>query len=225
MTHITLRRMAQGMHASRAQLTTHFATHERIALDQIAAEIAQQCTLTRADVLGCIVALTEMVAKYTARGCSVSLGELGTFTASLTSTTTPTHSHTEVEAHREATTDIPKETNEAVRVVDVHVRRINFRAGRTLLQLANERLQQSVVKPKCVLPQLRPQTTRTERLALVQRYLHRYGVISVRQYMQLANISHRRAAEELRYWRERPETHIGTAGCGTHRMAVWIGTR
>lgn len=223
MTHIVLRHMAQGMHGSNARLTTHFAQHQHISLEQVTADIVQQCTLTRADVLGCLAALTDIIAHYVARGCSVSLGDLGTFGATLTSETIKAKTTTSAVSINtgDATTDTT-----ALCVKEVHIRRITFRANRVLRDKANEALQRSVVKPRHIRPIQRSSSSRAIRLLTVQNYLREHRVISVRQCASLLGISHRMASEDLRYWRERTaQTHIGTAGQGTHCMAVWLGTQ
>lgn len=52
-----------------------------ITLDayDISTEISQKCTLTRADIAAALVALEEAIGEAVARGDSVRLGDLGTF--------------------------------------------------------------------------------------------------------------------------------------------------
>lgn len=47
--------------------------------------ISDRCTLTSADVKGALEALVETIEMQLSRGCSVQMGDLGTFTASITS--------------------------------------------------------------------------------------------------------------------------------------------
>lgn len=215
MTTLTLRRMATGMHGASGQLVAHFAQHQRITIDRIAEEISANCTLTKADIVGCVTALAEMVAYYTTRGYSVALGELGTFTASLNIKTIPTNTPATKPSK-------PTQHTEAVRVTALSIKRVSFRASAMMRKQMASHLDRNVVKPRCIAPTLPTHSTPEARLLLVQKYLQKYHVISVRQYAALAQISHFRAANELRQWRQQTAvTHIGTAGCGTHKMAIW----
>lgn len=207
MTSLLLHRMPQGMHGATGRIVAQFSNRKRITLERLAEDISASCTLTKADVVGCVMALAEVVAHYTSQGCSVALGDLGTFSASLKVDTAST-----------------PHTTDAVRVTKVEVSRVCFRASPYLRRRMAERVERIVPKARRIVPKAPPTSSTEDRLALVQAYLRKYHVISVRQYAALAGISHYRAATELRHWRTQTAiTGIGTAGCGTHRMAVWEG--
>lgn len=211
MTHITLRQMPSGMHGSSQQLVAGFAQTQRISLTQLAEEISAECTLTPADIVGCIEALTSAIARHVSRGHSVSLGHLGTVSATLKVVDEPLLSQR---------TELSTKSH-LPRVKAVHLRRISFRPSSLLRQKTEEALQRIVVRPQRIIVQSSPNTSPSERLALLQRYLRRWSIISVRQYAKLVGISRYLASKELHRWHHEVGNHIGVAGQGTHRMTVW----
>lgn len=224
MKHLVLHRIAGGMHAIGGRLVGHWTNHERITIQDVAEEISAASTLTPADVVGCITALVEVVSKHVGRGRSVSLGELGTFSASLRVGTAPATERGGSKPKHGTTEGVPADPRmdeAAVRVTEVRLGRVCFRAGRVLRHKIAEQIDRHVAKPKRLVPRQAPRTSTAERLALVQHYLRTHAVISVRQYAALAGLSHRKAAEELLWWRQAPDSGIGSTCQGVRSMARW----
>lgn len=195
--------MAAGMYGSRGKMVATFAQAKRVSLDDLCAEISSACTLTKADVVGCVTALAEAIGTHVGRGHTVDVGELGTFSSSL-----------RVERSAEGTAK-PS-------VQSVRVGRVCFRASSSLKRKAEQALERCGVG-KAVVHAKAVQSTAEERLAVLQDYLKAHQSISIRDYAALVGLSRYRAGLELRRWQAMDGSGVRTAGGGTHRVTVWAG--
>jgi predicted histone-like DNA-binding protein len=62
------------------------AVHDvQMDLDMLATEVAERCSLRRADVHGVLIALMDLIPKELSNGKSIALGQLGTFAVNVMS--------------------------------------------------------------------------------------------------------------------------------------------
>jgi predicted histone-like DNA-binding protein len=66
------------------------APAKSISLNEIAEEIEKRSTMSKADILGVLISLVELIPQHVRNGDSVSLGSFGTFRASINSNSVPT---------------------------------------------------------------------------------------------------------------------------------------
>ncbi len=57
----------------------------KIDLDELASEVADRCSMRRADVYGVLVALTDFIPQALKKGKVIGLGKLGTFSVTISS--------------------------------------------------------------------------------------------------------------------------------------------
>lgn len=193
--------MSAGMYGSRGQVVATFAQAKRVYLEDLCAEISGACTLTKADIVGCITALAEAIAKHVGRGHTVDVGELGTFSASLR---------------------VAEDVTDKTAGQKIRVSKVCFRASSLLKRKAEQALERCGVG-KAVVHAKAVQSTVEERLAVLQDYLKAHQSISIRNYAALVGLSRYRAGLELRRWQAMAGSGVRTAGRGTHRVTVWTG--
>ena len=176
----------------------------QVSTDELVRQIARLNTLSPGDVVGCLRALHDELARFMAEGCSVEVEGLGLFTPALG-----------IRPGKE------RESSEAGRrnASSIVVKGVHFKAESRLVQEVDKqcRLERSTRK-------FRRSSTRyneQERLRLAQDYLSQHPRMTLEQYCQLTGLLKAKASRELKGWTEhRDETGITTQGRGPAK--AWI---
>lgn len=177
---------------------------------QIVREIAECSSFTEGDVEGLLKQLSVEVGRQLAKGCSVKLDGIGVFTPAL--------ALREGKEREEVGEDAQHRNAQSIVVGNV-----NFRVDKSLLWSVNER---------CTLERAPWKTRRSsqkytleQRKTLAVDYLKENPFLTVADYRQLTGLLNTTAANELRQWAAQPDSEIGIAGRGTHRMYVLKGQK
>lgn len=86
MIHYTLRKNNIKSHKGFGKYYAHTIKYQKVTMDTIAKEIEQATTLSEADVLAAIKALSTSIKQHLQQGETVDLGDLGRFSIAVTST-------------------------------------------------------------------------------------------------------------------------------------------
>lgn len=167
-------------------------------------EIAKQSSYSAGELKGMLIALHEAMTHEMARGYSVKLDQIGTFTPSLGLTKGKEAELPEGDTRRNARS--------------IRVRNINFRADKELIQKTN---QHCVLERENGTSRLKISRHSSEkRLKMAQTFLQKHPYLTVADYMELTGLSHTTAARELQTWSRTPDTGIQAKGQRTHRVYV-----
>ena len=150
--------------------------------------------LTPSTVQGVVTFLEDMVAEYLANGYNVKLGNIGTFSASLTS--------------RKVT------DKKEIRANSIHFDNVHFKAAKELKNSIDRQMKLERVAPYRAFKTSSEEHTPDERFKLLQTYLDKHGFITRAQYSELTGILKTKAAAELRQWSE--EGKIDRQGRAPH---------
>lgn len=167
-------------------------------LKDLAKDIARRSTVHEGTVVGLLCDLESIIANYLADGYNVKLGELGTFSATLT---------------------CRKVTDKSeIRAASVHFDNIKFKPTRKFRKEVR-----SKGKPERAKYGFRTSSTRysaEERFVRLTNYLKEHSIITCKEYCALTGLLKTKAGSELRQWssenrkkRTRPARDIqGDAG-------------
>lgn len=172
---------------------------------EIVREIAACSSFTEGDVEGLLKQLSIEVARQLAKGCSVKLDGIGVFAPAL--------ALREGKEREEVGEDAQHRNAQSIVVGN-----INFRVDKSLLWSVNGRctLERAPWKARRSSQKYTPE----QRKALAVGYLKEHPFLTVADYRRLTGLLHTTAANELRQWAVQPDSEIGIAGRGTHRMYV-----
>lgn len=172
---------------------------------EIVENISKNSTFTTGEISGIIEMMTREVAYRMAMGYSVKIDGLGVFTPSL--------------ALRKAVNENDEEDDARKRnATSIYLNNINFKADKEFIRqtAVNCKLKRSKTKFRQSSQKLLPE----ERLKRAQEYLKENGVMNIGDYCRITGLLRNTAANELRKWREMPETGIDTKGRGTHKVYI-----
>lgn len=172
--------------------------------EELVNEIAKQSSYSAGELKGMLIALHEAMTREMARGYSVKLDQIGTFTPSLGLTKGKEAELPEGDTRRNARS--------------IQVRNINFRADKELIQKTN---QHCTLERENGTSRLKISRHNSEkRLKIAQNFLQNHPYLTVTNYMELTGLSHTTAARELQTWSRTPDTGILAKGQRTHRVYI-----
>ncbi len=157
-------------------------------------------TFSAADIKGLLAGLADYIAEQTARGMSVRIEELGTFSAALA---------LKADKEREV------EGGRRYKGPSVELRTIRFRPSRALLTAGRKSCRLTrcgEVKKKLLLE------TEAERLAAALDFIGREGVLRLADFVELTGLGRTRASLELRKWQD--EGALVARGRASHKVYV-----
>jgi len=147
-------------------------------LTDLAKDVARRSTIKEGTVLGLFCDLESIIANYLADGYNVKLGELGTFSATLTC--------------RKVT------DKHEIRAASVHFDNVKFKPTR---QFRKEiRAKGELERAEYGFRISSSQYSEEERFALLTAYLKEHSVINCKEYCKLTGLLKTKAGIELRRW-------------------------
>ena len=163
-------------------------------LKNIMKDTSKYTGLNPSTVQGVVTFLEDMMAEYLANGYNVKLGNIGTFSASLTS--------------RKVT------DKKEIRANSIHFDNVHFKAAKELKNSIDRQMKLERVAPYRAFKTSSEEYTPEERFLLLQTYLDKHGFITRAQYSELTGVLKTKAATELRQWSE--EGKIDRQGRAPH---------
>ena len=151
-------------------------------LKNIMKDASKYTGLNPSTVQGVVTFLEDMMAEYLANGYNVKLGNIGTFSASLTS--------------RKVT------DKKEIRANSIHFDNVHFKAAKELKNSIDRQMKLERVAPNRAFKTSSEEYTPEERFLLLQTYLDKHGFITRAQYSELTGVLKTKAAAELRQWSE-----------------------
>lgn len=163
-------------------------------LKELAKEIAWRSTIKEGTILGLFCDLEEVIANYLADGYNVKLGELGTFSATLT---------------------CRKVTDKSeIRAASVHFDNVKFKPTRRFRK--EVRAKGKLERAEYGFRTSSSLYSEEERFALLTDYLKEHAVIVCKEYCELTGLLKTKAGSELRRWDK--EKKIAREGRAPHVM-------
>ena len=149
-------------------------------LKDITMDASRHTGMNASTVQGVLTFLEEILANYLADGYNVKLGNIGTFSATLTSRKVA--------------------AKEEIRAKSIHFDDVNFKASTELKQAVREQMKLERVPPHRAFKSSSDEYTEDERFQLLSDYLDKHGYITRAQYTKLTGLLKTKAAGELKKW-------------------------
>ena len=143
---------------------------------------AQQTGFNPAEVLGIVTFLEDAMVEYLSQGYHVKLGDIGTFSASLTSRKV--------------------KSKDEIRAKSVHFDNVHFRADKKLRKKIGLGMKLERVDPSRAFQTSSDEYTPDERFQLLTNHLDANGFITCKKYTELTGLLKNKASAELRKWAE-----------------------
>ncbi|HJD75376.1 HU family DNA-binding protein [Bacteroides reticulotermitis] len=182
-----------------------FARIDNVPLKELAKRVSDVSGFSAGDIEGVLLQTAIEMAYLMAQGSSVKIDGIGTFTPSLALFRGKEREGAEEGAtHRNAQSLV--------------VGGVNFRADRTLIRNVNERcrLERAPWKRQRSSQKFTPE----QRLALALEFLDHHPFLTVSEYRRLTGLLQTAATNELKQWGYQPDSGIGIAGSGVHRVYI-----
>ena len=149
-------------------------------LKDIMKDASMYSGLNASTVQGVVTFLEEMMAEYLANGYNVKLGNIGTFSATLSS--------------RQV------KSKEEIRAQSIHFDNVHFRAAKELKKEIGLQMKLERVSPYKQFKASSDEHTADERYQLLTAYLDKHGFITRSEYSELTGLLKTKAATELKKW-------------------------
>ena len=146
------------------------------------------------EVLGIVTFLEDAMVEYLSQGYHVKLGDIGTFSASLTSR--------KVKRKKE------------IRANSVHFNNVHFKADKKFRKKIEVEMKLERVEPSLAFKTSSDEYTPEERFQLLMAQLDANGFITCKKYSELTGLLKNKASAELRKWAE--EERISREGRVPH---------
>ena len=146
------------------------------------------------EVLGIVTFLEDAMVEYLSQGYHVKLGDIGTFSASLTSR--------KVKSKKE------------IRANSVHFNNVHFKADKKFRKKIEVEMKLERVEPSLAFKTSSDEYTPEERFQLLMSHLDANGFITCKKYSELTGLLKNKASAELRKWAE--EERISREGRVPH---------
>lgn len=178
----------------------------RLDTDELLRLAVGGTTYSTAEARACLRLVADTLADALARGLSVHVDGLGSFSATL-----------ELREGFDRETGHEGETRrnaQAIRLGD-----IRFKADRSLVQRAR-----AACRPVRTSGQIRRSSTQfspDERLALARQFIAQHGQMDLAQYCALTGLLKDKASRELRRWEQTPR-ETGIRGAGRRASKHWV---
>lgn len=154
--------------------------HGTIQMKDIIQHAQMYTGMNASTVQGVTIFLEELLAEYLAKGYHVKLGNIGTFSATLTS--------------REVA------SKEEIRAKSIRFDSVSFRPDKELKKAVARQMKLERVSPYRAFKASSEEYTAEERFQLLTDYLNKNGYISRSEYSELTGLLKTKAANELRKW-------------------------
>ena len=173
-------------------------------LENIADDIAKRSGFKAGTVIGLFSDLENLLTDYLADGYNVKLGEIGTFSATLTSR--------KVMDKKE------------IRSGSVHFDSVKFKPARHFVKEVCRKGEMELERadPAYGFKTSSPKHTQEERFGMLMEYLKEYTFITRQEYSNLTGVLKTKAAHELRQWFM--EDKIKRSGRVPHVIYMAVGT-
>ncbi len=186
-------------------LYPRFAQIEQINTRQIAENIQGKSTFTQGEIEGLIQMIARELAYEMAKGHSVKLDGIGTFTPALA-----------LRPDKEREEADGEGTRRNARSIEVG--NVKFRVEKRLVRQINETCE--LVRAPWKAARSSKKYTPEERLQMALQYLDTHPYLTVAGYMKLTGLLRTAATNELREWATDTNTEIRATGRGTHKVYV-----
>lgn len=182
-----------------------FARIDNADIKELAKRVGDVSGFSPGDIEGVLLQTAIEMAHLMAEGRSVKINGIGTFTPSLTLGR---------DKEREDAEGGGKHRN----AQSIFVGGVNFRVDRTMIRNISERcrLERAPWKPQRSSQKFTPK----QRLALALKYLDEHPFLTVREYRRITGLLQTAATKELQQWGSLPDSGIGIAGRGPHRIYI-----
>ena len=147
-----------------------------------------------AEVLGIVTFLEDMMVEYLSQGYHVKLGDIGTFSAGLTSRKV--------------------KSKEEIRANSVHFDNVHFKADKKFRKKIGMEMKLERVEPNLAFKTSSDEYTPEERFQLLAVHIEENGFITCKKYSELTGLLKNKASAELRKWAE--EERISREGRVPH---------
>ena len=164
-------------------LYPQLVTSGTITLKDLMERASRHTGFSPAEVVGMVTFLEEALVEYLSQGYHVKLGDIGTFSASLTSRKVM--------------------NKEEIRAKSVHFRNVNFKADKKLRKQISMQMQLERVDPSRAFQTSSEIYTAEERFQLLVTHLEATGFITCKKYSEMTGLLKNKASAELRTWAEK----------------------
>ena len=162
------------------KLYPQLVTSGTITLKDLMKHASKHTTFSPAEMMGMITFLEDAMVEYLAQGYHVKLGDIGTFSASLTS--------------RKVT------SKDEIRAKSVHFDNVLFRADKKLRKRIGTEMKLERAEPHLAFQTSSTEHTEEERFQLMMEHLDKHGFITCKKYSELTGLLKNKASSELRNW-------------------------
>lgn len=182
-----------------------FAQIDNASIKELAKRVSDVSGFSAGNIEGVLLQTAIEMAHLMAGGRSVKIDGIGTFTPSLI-------------LGRDKEREEVGEGKEHRNAQSIFVGGVNFRVDRTMLRNINERcrLERAPWKPQRSSQKFTPE----QRLALAVKYLEEHSFLTVHEYRKMTGLLQTAATKELKQWGNLPDSGIGIAGRGSHRIYI-----
>ena len=163
-------------------LYPQLVTSGTITLKDMMERASRQSGFNPAEVLGIVTFLEDAMVEYLSQGYHVKLGEIGTFSASLTSRKV--------------------KSKEEIRANSVHFDNVHFKADKNFRKKIGVEMKLERVEPCRAFKTSSDEYTPEERFQLLVAHLDANGFITCKKYSELTGLLKNKASAELRKWAE-----------------------
>lgn len=182
-----------------------FAQIYKADLKELAQRVGGVSGFSAGDIEGVLLQTAIEMANLMAEGRSVKIDGIGTFTPALT-----------LGKDKEREEAGGKGTHRNAQ--SIFIGGVNFRVDRTMIRNISDRcrLERAPWKRQYSSNKLTPE----QRLALAVKYLESHPFLTVLEYRRMTGLLQTAATQELRQWAQLPDSGIGIAGRGVHRIYI-----
>ena len=175
-------------------LYPQLVTSGTITLKDLMKHASRYSGFNPSEVLGIVTFLEDAMVEYLSQGYHVKLGDIGTFSASLTSR--------KVKSKKE------------IRANSVHFNNVHFKADKKFRKKIEVEMKLERVEPSLAFKTSSDEYTSEERFQLLMSHLDANGFITCKKYSELTGLLKNKASAELRKWAE--EERISREGRVPH---------
>lgn len=182
-----------------------FARIDNAGLKVLAERVGSVSGFSAGDIEGVLLQTAIEMAHLMAEGRSVKIDGIGTFTPALTLGKDKEREEAgEGGTHRNAQS--------------IFIGGVNFRVDRRMIRNISDRcrLERAPWKRQYSSNKLTPE----QRLALAVKYLESHPFLTVSEYRRMTGLLQTAATNELKQWGHQPDSGIGIAGRGVHRVYI-----
>lgn len=156
--------------------------HGTIRMKDIIRHAQMYTGMNASTVQGVTIFLEEVLAEYLAKGYQVKLGNIGTFSATLTSRKVA--------------------SKEEIRAKSIRFDSVSFRPAKELKKAIARQMKLERVSPYRAFKASSDEYTADERFQLLSDYMDKHGYITRAEYSELTGLLKTKAAGELKKWHQ-----------------------